>query len=85
LAMDLVDITRINLNNALYHLNLGGYFGIWNNLGLYGGLKGGYPSFGLKLKLLFMESYVTYTINEYSEFVGYNPKDTLSFSFRLLF
>lgn len=85
LAMDLVDITRINLNNALYHLNLGGYIGIWNNLGLYGGLKGGYPSFGLKLKLLFMESYVTYTINEYSEFVGYNPKDTLSFSFRLLF
>lgn len=85
LAMDLVDITRIQINNALYHLNLGGYIGLWNNLGLYGGLKGGYPSFGLKLKLLFMESYITYTINEYSEFVGYNPKDTLSFSFRLFF
>ncbi len=85
LAMDLVDLARMNLNNALYHLNLGGYIGLWNNFGLYGGLKGGYPSFGLKLKLFFMESYVTYTINEYSEYMGYNPKDTLSFSFRLLF
>ena len=84
-AIDLVDVLKINSNNFFYHLNMGAGVEIWKNIGLYGGLKGGYPSFGLKLKLFFFELFASYEINDYSKYVGYNPKDTLSIMIRLFF
>ena len=84
-AIDVVDILNIKSNTFFYHLNLGAGFELWKNIGLYGGLKGGFPSFGLKLKLFFFECFLSYEINDCSKYVGYNPKDTLSLMIRFLF
>ena len=84
-AIDLVDVLKINSNNFFYHLNLGAGIEIWKNIGIYGGLKGGYPSFGLKLKLFFFELFASYEINDCSKYVGYTPKDTLSLMIRFFF
>lgn len=85
-AIDLVDVFNIkNGSTLLYHLNFGGAVELWKNIGLYGGLKGGYPSFGLKLKLFFFECFLSYNISETSQYVGYNPKDNISLMIRLFF
>ncbi|MGN0906884.1 MAG: hypothetical protein ACI4NM_07035 [Bullifex sp.] len=88
-AVDLTDIIGLCMNfsgsQILYHTNMGAGIGLWDVLSLYGGLKGGYPSFGARLKLFFAELSASYTISEYSAYMGYNPKDMLSISLRLVF
>lgn len=74
-----------SLPNFLYHTNMGLKVNLTKGLGLMCGLKGGYPSFGADLKLWFLDLSVLYTMDEYSEFMGYNPRDTLSVLLRLEF
>ncbi len=88
-AVDVTDIIGLvrdfSPSEMLYHLNMGAGAGLWNMLSVYGGLKGGYPSFGARVKLLFAEISASYTISEYSRYMGYNPKDMLSLQLRLVF
>ena len=71
--------------NFLYHTNMGLKLNFTKGLGLMCGLKGGYPSLGADLKLWVIDLSVLYTMDEYSEYVGYNPRDTLSILLRLEF
>ena len=71
--------------NFLYHTNMGLKLNFTKGLGLMCGLKGGYPSLGADLKLWVIDLSVLYTMDEYSEYVGYNPRDTLSVLLRLEF
>ena len=71
--------------NLLYHTNMGLKLNFTKGLGLMCGMKGGYPSLGADLKLWIIDLSVLYTMDEYSEYVGYNPRDTLSVLLRLEF
>lgn len=81
-ALDIKDITGLfsdlSFSELLYHMNMGMKLNLTKGLGLMCGLKGGYPSFGLDLKLFFFDLSLLYTTDEYSEKMGYNPRDTLS-------
>lgn len=74
-----------SLSNLLYHTNMGLKVNLTKGIGLMCGLKGGYPSLGADLKLWFIDLSVLYTMDEYSEYMGYNPRDTLSLLLRLEF
>lgn len=88
-AADITDaaglVRNLSRSDLLYHLNLGAGAGLWNIVTVYGGLRGGYPSFGAVVKLLFAELSAAYTVREYSQYMGYNPKDMLTVSLRLVF
>lgn len=71
--------------NFLYHTNMGLKFNFTKGFGLMCGLKGGYPTLGADLKLWFIDFSLLYTMDEYSEYMGYNPRDTLSILLRLEF
>ncbi|MGN1190590.1 MAG: hypothetical protein ACI4SL_09380 [Candidatus Ornithospirochaeta sp.] len=74
-----------SFSNFLYHTNMGLKVNLTKGIGLMCGLKGGYPSLGADLKLWFIDLSVLYTMDEYSEYMGYNPRDTLSLLLRLEF
>lgn len=69
----------------LYHTNMGLKLNLTKGLGFMCGLKGGYPSLGMDLKLWFIDLSVLYTMDEYSDKMGFNPRDALSLLLRLEF
>ena len=78
-------VKEATLTNFLYHTNMGLKFNFTKGFGLMCGLKGGYPTLGADLKLWFIDFSLLYTMDEYSEYMGYNPRDTLSILLRLEF
>ena len=78
-------VKNASFSNFLYHTNMGLKLNLTKGIGVMCGLKGGYPSLGADLKLWFIDLSVLYTMDEYSEYVGYNPRDTLSVLLRLEF
>lgn len=88
-ALDVKDLTGLfssfSFPSFLYHSNMGLGINFTKGLGLMCGLKGGFPSFGVDIKLFFLDVFVLYTVDEYSEKVGYNPRDTLSLVARIAF
>ena len=88
-ALDVKDLGSLfsspSFPSLLYHTNMGMALSLSKSLELMCGLKGGYPSFGADFKLFFIDLSLLYTVDEYSDKVGYNPRDTLSLIVRLEF
>jgi hypothetical protein len=86
LDADLADMTGIaSLSDFWLHLNLGGELKLGSWFALRGGLQGGYPAAGLRLRLFFFAIDAIYFWSEWGTFVGAKPKDTLSLSLSLTF
>ncbi|MGN1164402.1 MAG: hypothetical protein ACI4S4_06335 [Candidatus Ornithospirochaeta sp.] len=88
-AVDIKDLSGLiksfSFPNLLYHTNMGLGINFTKGIGIMCGLKGGFPSLGVDLKLFMVDVFVLYTVDEYSDSVGYNPRDTLSLVARLEF
>ena len=83
---DIVGFTKdVSFPNLLYHTNMGLKVNLTKGIGLMGGLKGGYPTLGADLMRRFIDLFVLYTMDEYSDYVGYNPRDSLSVQLRMVF
>lgn len=76
---------NLSFSSLLYHTNFGVELNIYDVLSLYGGLAGGYPSFGMEANIFFIKLSMLYRYMEFGDEVGINPKDQLEVRLALSF
>lgn len=88
-AYDFVNIieffTSPSLANFLYKSNLGAELVLYDFISLYGGINGGYLSYGAELNLWFINLGILYRYQEFGKEVGLNPKDQLEIRLGFIF